>query len=465
MKYTIDSPPQPWVIDERFIPWPYEPFDERFYPKGGFIEDAILYMKGYETCNSFSFWSAVHAVSSIVGRDAGLRWAHGKLYPNFYIILVAPPGVVKKSTTVSQLDRIEFAVREKLKNENELLSYQKEACIIRGKATQESIFENMRSEGRTFKVDTGEIDDDGEKLFKRVSKQRNANLIMRISELSTFLSPSKYNVTLVDKITDFYDCKDRDSDTTIGRGNVELHNVFATLCGATTPDTFKTTIPKEAFGGGFISRCLVIREDVTPRVYPQPVSFPICPGFEEMAERLSWIAMHKRGEFVLSPEALHFYSDWYTSFKMDLREKITSGLERHIENRKDQHVLKLALIFALQRYDLTENIITVQDIKQAIRVIEHTIDTSYHEVEEAGMSHQGLLMNRIEQYIRAKGSEGVAREKILKSLGKTGVNSMVLNQSLDEFNQQGILTIRNERGDIKRSIGKASKEIYAIERN
>lgn len=455
MIYTPENPPRPWEFTgmDR-LPWPEEDFNESLYPKGGFLEDAVNFSKGYETTNAFAFWSGVHTLSSVIMRDSYLRWAHGGLYPNFYVLFVAPPGVVKKSTTAKVLDSVENGMHKLLDEKNKAVAFEKQACMIRGKATQEAIFENMRNatERVTLKHEDG--------TEERKDLERNSNLIMRISELSTLLSSSKYNVNLIDKLTDFYDCKDRDSDTTIGRGSVELKNVFATMWGATTPDTLRSTIPREAFGGGFMSRCLIIRQQVTPRSYPHPVHYPFCPSQQEMAERLAWIAMYKRGEYILSPEAYTHYASWYHAFKRKLSRDIQSGIYNHIENRKDIHILKLAHIIALQRYELKENVITLEDIKYAIKIVNWTLGSSFEEVQEAGMDKAAIKELTIEKFIKQRGEQGVTRRKILQSLNREGVKAKVLTDVIDELHQRGVVSCYDKQGQRLHKPKNSSDELY-----
>ena len=45
------------------------------------------------------FWTGVSVVAGALRRKVWVDQAYFKWYPNFYIILVAPPGIVSKSTT------------------------------------------------------------------------------------------------------------------------------------------------------------------------------------------------------------------------------------------------------------------------------------------------------------------------------------------------------------------------------
>src|SRR6185369_15058703 len=47
------------------------------------------------------FWTAVSTIAGALRRRVWLDMGYFRWHPNFYIILVAPPGIVSKSTTAS----------------------------------------------------------------------------------------------------------------------------------------------------------------------------------------------------------------------------------------------------------------------------------------------------------------------------------------------------------------------------
>ena len=63
----------------------------------GFME----YSSYSEAPRHMHFWVAVSTLAGALRRQVWIDMAYFKWYPNFYIILVAPPGIVSKSTTAS----------------------------------------------------------------------------------------------------------------------------------------------------------------------------------------------------------------------------------------------------------------------------------------------------------------------------------------------------------------------------
>ena len=60
----------------------------------------LRYAESTEAPMHMHFWSGVSAVAGALRRRVWIDQAYFKWYPNFYIVLVAPPGIVSKSTTV-----------------------------------------------------------------------------------------------------------------------------------------------------------------------------------------------------------------------------------------------------------------------------------------------------------------------------------------------------------------------------
>jgi len=80
--------------------WKTEDFDE-FLPEPGFMTDFVMALRGVESPTIFAFWAAAFVMSTVLKRDAFLQWYPENIFPNLYIMLVAPPRVCAKSTSLS----------------------------------------------------------------------------------------------------------------------------------------------------------------------------------------------------------------------------------------------------------------------------------------------------------------------------------------------------------------------------
>lgn len=73
------------------------------------------FTRASESPDAFHFWTGVGTIAGALRRRVWLDMRHFQWTPNIYIILVGPPGVANKSTTVrigssllSQVDGIHF---------------------------------------------------------------------------------------------------------------------------------------------------------------------------------------------------------------------------------------------------------------------------------------------------------------------------------------------------------------------
>lgn len=394
-------------------------FERSQWPHNGFIDDFYWHTMGFETTNLFSFWTAIAGLSSVFQREIHIRFGDG-LYPNFFIIFVAPPALCRKSTALARFDKVESLMFQA--TPNEALKFRRQVSPIRGKATPEQMFVGMANKTKT--LSTGE------------EVETNANLIIRVSELTTLLSKAQYNMTLIDKLTDFYDCRDLDTDSTVARGNTELKNIYATMWGATTPDALANSIPPEAFGGGFMSRCVIVQQDEAYRIISRPYFPDSCPDKEEMAQRLLWLMAYKSGEFTFTKEADDYYEEWYEKETLSLRAKAKKGETDHRDNRKTIHVLKLALVIAAQRYDM-DRYITLDDLKMAINVINLTNATSLDTIEDISMDGKANSDNlKIKSWIRRAGPSGILRSVLMKT---HNLKKVMLDQSIADLIEAGVV--------------------------
>lgn len=449
---TLTEAPKVWREDHDLsalesLPEYQDKFSRSYWPQNGFIDDFVTHTYGWETTNLFAFWSAVAGLSGIIQRDCSLKFGNSGLFPNFYIILVAPPAICHKSTAMILYEDVEEQAK-KLITDVDLLK-EKEYKPVKGKVTAEALFDAMAN--IKYKDIYGN------------DRVTTAKMVARISELTTMLSKAQYNAQLVDKLTDFYDCKSIDTDITRGNGAKTLTNIYASLFAATTPDALKHSIPEQAFGGGFMSRTIIVDQpiDDIKRIQPIPYTPRQCPKVEDMGERLAWLMENKFGEYSLSPEAMRFYDAWYRAEITDLRAKAMNGESDHRNNRKSIHVLKLALLLAIQRYD-TSTVVTLSDLRMAVDIINYTLDQSTDTVESIYLaSIEDGDMKRFLNAVRRAGPDGITRAKLARNYN---FKRFDIDEYLKELSFKGMVEVRTVELEELTKAGKKrkTKKLYYI---
>lgn len=365
MKYPrgIENAPKVWD----FYGKEYPNFDEdefKNYPRGGFIEDVILGFKVLPTNDRFAFWSAISMLSTGLLREAWFNYGAGrKTFLNFFTVFVAPPAS-GKSMALNASVEIEEGAIELLP---EILKFKQTTSAITAASSPEGLVMSTNNKEQIF------INEEG----KSVPIKKNANINLKIEEFHLLVNNKKHNETMITALCNLYDCRPTYDKITV-TNPTKLKNLFTVLTTATTDAVFKDTLPNSIKESGFLSRMTPVygREN---RHYSRPKDaekrFGNClPRFEELSERLAWIIENKRGEYDFDDEADEIYNAYTKRVEHTLK---TLDDVRIIElfSRRKQHVLQMATMIALQKYEI-DYIITKKDLELAIQIVEENQENS-----------------------------------------------------------------------------------------
>jgi hypothetical protein len=388
--YTDANPPQalewhPDVVREE---------GDELIPGDGFIKDFVYWTKGIESPTQLAIWSALWLLSSMAKRDVWFKWQPDfPLFPNLYVIIVAPPGINKKSTMIGRAGFLGHLAPMTIGDL--YMASKKMLTVHRGKITPEGLHDLMVPES-PYWLDHK----NGDGKTRPAKIDRGSQIALQISELTTFLSKAKYNIGLVDKLTKLYDCDEVDDEYTKGGGGTKLRKIYATFIGATTPDGIRMSIPEEAFGGGFMSRAIVVYSEKITRFYHRPIVPPGAPETQDMAMRLGWLMERAQGEYDLSPEADAEHQEWYRPFKLGLLKR--SEEQMHLRSRMDNILLRLATLVRIQRYE-PGNTISLSDYRFARNILVSTMHDSSDMYDDVGATDYGENTNRLKRWVRRKG--------------------------------------------------------------
>lgn len=447
MRYGPTSPPIP--IPEDSLPpgsFDSEPWDKNI-PRGGFIEDFVLGTRGIETPTKFAVWAALYTISALLKRDAYMEWYPRPMFPNIFLIVVAPPRICAKSTCVDIGEDILMKTSDEY--DDELIKQAKKISAHHSKATPEVLFDLMKP--KSFEVELtkpqtkeefdevveGFLDKRDDQLSeptKGESKDvfesvKTSELSLIISELTTFLGKQKYTEHLVDILTYFYDCPDRADEATRTYGSQTLENVYLTFFGATTPDSFNKSLPETAFGGGFLSRTILVANYLPTRYHPIPELLAGAPGKKELAERLAWVGATAMGAYKFSKEAYDEYVSWYKEFK----DSLIGDPLGDARARMDTNLVKLCVLLRAQRYQ-PGFLITKSDFLSAKFLLEDAFESSKELYTGASGSEYYAKMSMVTSYLQAH-PEGRSRAQLLRVFMARQITPDVLSQILTHLLQ------------------------------
>ena len=433
--YPPNKPPTPYPVNFKQELWTPDAWDS-LLPEPGFITDLVTATRLVEAPSKFIVWSAIFIISTLVKRDAWLRWAFpDQLYLNLYIWLVAPPRICTKSTAVSIAERAADMVSDIfLESDKTFNASKKKLKIHRSKATPEYIYTLLKPE--------------------RYGENEESHLALILSELTVFLGQKQYMLGMTDILTTLFDSKSKDEAGTVGRGTEVFKDIYVTMFGATTPDHIAKALPEEVFGGGFMSRVLMIYQATSTRNFPIPAALPDAPTTTELAQRLTWIAENAVGEYHLGSEAFDYYQEWYYPFKASLED---GG--NHVEKaRMDNNLLKLATLIRIQRYE-PGNEISLKDFTTAQMLLDDAYQSADDLLGEMGTPEFYQNLSKVQKMLRVKGPQ--TRGRVLKTFDKEGMTLEMLDNIIRHMLQTSTITL-NGMPEQRVSTGEG-KEMLSID--
>ncbi len=287
------------------------------------------------------YWTGVSTLAGALRRRVWFEQKYFQWIPNFYVIFVAPPGVVSKSTTANigmnllrQLGYIKFG-----------------PDVITWQALVSSL------EKSTEAIQSLSLSLSGE--FRSMSA-----LTFCSDELGNLLNPNDRD--LVDALVTLWDGKQGAfSKETKTSGSNKVENPFVNIIGCTTPAWISGNFPEYLLGGGFTSRCVFLYADKKRQFVPY-VDEAVPLDFDEYR---SWLIRDLEhistlyGCYELTGPARDWGHKWYMDhWKRRPAHVQTEQFEGYMA-RKQTHVHKLAMILSAARRD--DLVIREQELVEA----------------------------------------------------------------------------------------------------
>lgn len=320
-------------------------------PDKGYFKLYAEMTEGSEICPRFHLFVAACVLGAVVARKVKFQRSSADvfptLYPNPWIVLVAPQGVGHKTAALS--------VGRKLLMK---LPQYSQPRILSAKLTPEALVKTLAVQ---------DVDSSKFRLPPGVSPsflKPPATGLLYSTEMGVFLGREKYNVGMIALLTDLYDCPEEWTSATVMRGDQKLFNVALSLLAASTPDWMQSMLPSDAFKGGFMSRLLLVTLPVgweRKRVADPPKAPEgVRDSLVEEMDRVSQIA----GEMKWTSEARQLFEAWY----MDVERMPNSGALLAYLERKQDHLLKLAILLELTS-SYEKLVLTKESIERSLAIL------------------------------------------------------------------------------------------------
>lgn len=323
----------------------------------------LEYSENTEPPESFREWTAISMIAAALQRKCWIQIREKPTYPNMYIVLVAPPGLVRKSTAIEDGEMI-----------------LESACIERGphSLTKEALRQSLMESASTFT----EID-------------REGNAILHTHSSVTFWADEITNLfryddrQFINDMTTLYGCPNEFKSKTMLRGGETIQGVFVNILGATTPQTLKNALPYELIGGGLASRLMFVYEEKKGKTIPIPL--PAAPEKrDDLVHDLRQIN-GMQGKFKITSSFVEAYSKWYIEMDRNPPFKDNTHFANYV-GRRPTHLWKLCMILsAATREDM---IVDVGVFKLALNTLERV-------EKNMGFTFSGLGTSKNRQAMQA----------------------------------------------------------------
>lgn len=321
------------------------------------------------------FWTGVSTVAGALRRKVWIDQKYFQWTPCFYIILVAPPGVISKSTTAN--------IGINLLREVPGINFGPDAI------TWQALVQHLGTLGESFHIASTDT-------YHPMSA-----ITICSDELGNFLDPLDNG--MMNSLIALWDGKQGGfSKMTKTNGNDSIDNPWINLIGCTTPSWIKDNFPESMIGGGFTSRCIFVFAEKKRQLIAYP-SLVVPEDFEAIRnglisdlEQISTMA----GEYRLTPEAFQWGTAWY--------EDLWTHRPAHLEDerfggyvaRKQTHIHKLAMILAAAKSsELWIDKETLIDAANFVTALEHDMPRVFNAI---GMTDTTRGMSELVRIVLAK---------------------------------------------------------------
>lgn len=387
----------------------------------GWLEDFVEHTSYGEAPEKVMYWVGVSTIAGALRRKVWIDEFNFQWTPNFYILLIGPPGVLKKSTSsnlgmriLKRLDGIDFGPQS---------------------TSWEQLVVHMDASRQVYKI--------GGKDFEA------SCVTIELSEFGTLCDPT--NRGLVDALTDLWDAKlGTFAKETKTSGNNEILNPWLNIIAGVAPKWMDDNFSTKLIGSGFASRILYVYGDETKRIaHPSrhmPSESRMAENEWQLTERLKKIG-ELSGPYKLTEEAYQWSEKWYDRFR-DFLEKECTNEEMGLHSRKQAHLMKTAMVISASKGMFP--VIGVDELMEA---------------DQALASIQGD-MNRVFGYVGQSPTSKLARD-IVEVLQREGEQSRKTMYRKHFFRVVGIQAFDEALKSVKesgliREVGNLSDPILRV---
>jgi hypothetical protein len=318
------------------------------------------------------FWTGVSTIAGSLRRKVWIDQVFYTWYPNFYVILVAPPGIVSKSTTANTGMQL-------LK---EIPSVHFGPDVV----TSQALVSSFANSAEMFE-------------FNGAMYPMSA-ITIASSEFGNLLNPQDF--AMVNLLVDLWDGRDVFEKVTKMSGNDTIQAPWINIIACTTPSWIESNFPEYMIGGGLVSRMIFVYAEKKEKLVAYPAnSVPLT--HKEMKGKLVddlKAISNLKGPFAISPAALKWGELWYATHWGNRPKGLDDDRFGGYMARKQTHLHKLAMVLTAARTDSMT--IEAEDLATSNAMITALEDTLPAVFKRIGRSEQSLQAERFLAHCKKK---------------------------------------------------------------
>lgn len=375
----------------------------------------LEYTEGTPSPRILRKWSAIATVAGILERKCWVYTMNSCLYPNMFILLIAPPGVGKSIA---------------IKSSRYFLEQLPTLSLAPTSLTHKGLIDYLASE-----LCTKQITDEIKNTFIEYH-----SMIIAAPEFGVLL-PSN-DLPFMNCLNDLYDCDNIYHEQTRGGGGLQFPNPHIHILAGTQPKYLGEILPEAAYGLGFTSRIIMVYAG-------EPVKIPIFKSsihnktLQEQLEHDIKVINLMVGKFTPTQEAEEALENWHM-IESDIDKPIHSKLQ-HYSTRRIAHLLKLCMTYSAIRDNTLE--ITYEDFTNAKNSLLEAEEYMPEIFKEIGASSQIGQIEEAFQFILTiymKTKKPISEHKLVHFLStRMPVNQIIF--TIDTMVRARIIKVFNSK--------------------
>lgn len=335
----------------------------------------VQYASFTESPRRMHFWSGASALAGALQRRVWIDMGYFRWHTNMYIILVAPPGVVSKSTTASiamnllrRVDGVKFG-----------------PDVV----TWQALVTSFANSNEAYKL--------GEEWISQCA------LTLESSEFGNLVNPGDRD--MVDLLVNLWDGRQGSFlKLTKGNGSDVVENPWINIIACTTPAWIAGNFPEYVIGGGFTSRCLFVYADSKDKYIAYPARH-LPADFTDTATKLAEDLEHIHSTFVgpyeIAADAVEWGEAWYSHHWQHKPDELDDDRFSGYLSRKQTHIHKTAMLLAASRRD--EQVIELDDLKTASAMVTDLERDMQKVFARIGRTQNSIQVERFVRFVNRNG--------------------------------------------------------------